>query len=142
MALRLCLLRRLTFSIRGAVRRLRAPTVGALDRCSGRGFTSPHPWVVASASLLCEVLEKMQAEPTPAVIFATAFDRCAIDAFEAHALDYLLKPIDDERLAQAMERVREHRDQAEASRHRDRLYTSSSNTGCPVNSLISIVGPG
>lgn len=68
-----------------------------------------------------EVLEQMQVEPMPAIIFATAFDRYAIDAFEAHALDYLLKPIDDERLAQAMERVREHRDQATATRHRDRL---------------------
>ena len=68
-----------------------------------------------------EVLERMQAEPMPAVVFATAFDRYAIDAFEAHALDYLLKPIDDTRLGQALERVREQRDQSTATRHRDRL---------------------
>lgn len=41
----------------------------------------------------------------PIVVFATAYDRFAVDAFEAHALDYLLKPFDDARLAQALERA-------------------------------------
>lgn len=41
----------------------------------------------------------------PVVVFVTAFETYAIDAFELHALDYLLKPFDDERLAQCVARV-------------------------------------
>jgi two-component system LytT family response regulator len=43
----------------------------------------------------------------PAVIFVTAYDKYAIKAFEVHALDYLLKPFDLERLRSALNRVRE-----------------------------------
>ena len=43
----------------------------------------------------------------PAVIFVTAHDQFALRAFEAHALDYLLKPFDDERFGAALERARE-----------------------------------
>ena len=42
----------------------------------------------------------------PAVIFVTAFDRYALRAFEVHALDFLLKPVTAEKLAQALERAR------------------------------------
>jgi two-component system LytT family response regulator len=41
----------------------------------------------------------------PLIIFVTAYNTHAVDAFEVHALDYLLKPIDDRRLAQAIERA-------------------------------------
>ncbi len=44
--------------------------------------------------------------PRPHVIFCTAFDQHAVDAFELHAVDYLLKPISRVRLAKALERVR------------------------------------
>ena len=44
--------------------------------------------------------------PPPAVIFLTAHDRFAIRAFEAAALDYLLKPFDEERFARALNRAR------------------------------------
>jgi two-component system LytT family response regulator len=42
----------------------------------------------------------------PAVIFVTAFDQFAIQAFEVHALDYLLKPFDRERFQKALARAR------------------------------------
>ena len=42
----------------------------------------------------------------PAVIFVTAYDRYALRAFEVHALDYLLKPFDDERFGKAVQRAR------------------------------------
>jgi two-component system LytT family response regulator len=46
------------------------------------------------------------ADPAPAVVFVTAFDQYAIPAFDAAALDYLLKPVEPERLAKALERIR------------------------------------
>jgi two-component system, LytTR family, response regulator len=53
-----------------------------------------------------QVLEAVPAENRPVVIFTTAFDQYAIRAFEEHALDYLLKPFDQERLHSAVERAR------------------------------------
>jgi DNA-binding LytR/AlgR family response regulator len=53
-----------------------------------------------------EALRALPPEATlPLVIFATAFDQYALDAFEANAVSYLLKPINRERLAQAIERA-------------------------------------
>jgi two-component system response regulator AlgR len=45
-------------------------------------------------------------EPRPAVVFCTAFDAHALSAFDAQAIDYLVKPVRPERLAAALERVR------------------------------------
>jgi two-component system, LytTR family, response regulator len=53
-----------------------------------------------------EVLDKIPAEEMPVVIFISAFDQYAIRAFEANALDYLLKPFDQERLHNALERAK------------------------------------
>jgi two-component system, LytTR family, response regulator len=54
-----------------------------------------------------EVLQALPREiATPFVIFATGYDQHALAAFEANALAYLLKPVEPERLAQAVERAR------------------------------------
>jgi two-component system LytT family response regulator len=53
-----------------------------------------------------EVLAAAAGERTPAVIFVTAFDQFAVRAFEAQALDYLLKPFRRERLQASLQRVR------------------------------------
>ncbi len=53
-----------------------------------------------------DVLARLPQDSLPVVVFVTAFDRYAIDAFEARALDYLLKPVEDARLEQALARVR------------------------------------
>ena len=45
-------------------------------------------------------------DPRPAVVFCTAYDAHALSAFEAEAIDYLVKPVRAERLAAALERVR------------------------------------
>ena len=52
------------------------------------------------------VLASVDPENLPAVVFVTAFDRYALKAFEAHAVDYLMKPFSGERLHQAVERAR------------------------------------
>jgi len=53
-----------------------------------------------------QVLARIPHEDMPVVIFTTAYDQYAIRAFEEHALDYLLKPFDQERLHRALERTR------------------------------------
>lgn len=53
-----------------------------------------------------EVLQKLNGSAPQAVIFTTAHDQYAVQAFEVHAVDYLLKPFDRERLRLALERAR------------------------------------
>jgi two-component system LytT family response regulator len=52
------------------------------------------------------VIRQIGPDRMPLVVFVTAYDAHAVRAFEVHALDYLLKPIDDDRFARALERVR------------------------------------
>jgi two-component system LytT family response regulator len=52
------------------------------------------------------VIEALGADRMPTTLFVTAYDQYALKAFEAHALDYLLKPFDPERFQQALERAR------------------------------------
>jgi two-component system, LytTR family, response regulator len=53
------------------------------------------------------VLEMLGGDLPPAVIFVTAYDEYALRAFEAGALDYLLKPFDDARFRRALERAKD-----------------------------------
>jgi two-component system LytT family response regulator len=53
-----------------------------------------------------QVLSSIPADDMPLVVFTTAYDQYAIRAFEIHAVDYLLKPFDHERLHKAIERTR------------------------------------
>ena len=53
-----------------------------------------------------EVLETLDGEPLPAVVFVTAHDDYALRAFDIHALDFLLKPFDNGRFEKALERAR------------------------------------
>ena len=52
------------------------------------------------------VIDAIGADRMPVVIFVTAYDMHALRAFEAHAFDYLLKPIDDDRFASTIDRAR------------------------------------
>lgn len=63
-----------------------------------------------------ELLSSIEGK-SPEVIFTTAFDEYAIKAFEFNALDYLLKPIDTERLKETIHRIEENQAQPEASAH-------------------------
>lgn len=53
-----------------------------------------------------EVVKNLESDQLPTVIFVTAFDQYAVQAFELAALDYLMKPFDDERFEQALSRAR------------------------------------
>ena len=53
-----------------------------------------------------EVLAALAPEDVPATVFVTAYDQYALDAFEASAVDYLLKPFDRDRFARALTRAR------------------------------------
>jgi len=61
-----------------------------------------------------EVLREIGSKSMPAVIFVTAYDEFAVRAFDAHALDYLVKPLVESRFAEALERVRDRLRSAEA----------------------------
>jgi two-component system, LytTR family, response regulator len=70
-----------------------------------------------------EMLELL--EQTPAVIFTTAFDEYAIKAFEAHAIDYLLKPFNQERFDKAVSKWQEQKSANIETKTEDLLETAS-----------------
>jgi two-component system response regulator AlgR len=78
-----------------------------LDLCASR---QPHAVLLDIAMPGIDGLETARrlaaADPPTAVVFCTAYDAHALSAFEAAALDYLVKPVRPERLAAALERVR------------------------------------
>jgi two-component system LytT family response regulator len=68
-----------------------------------------------------DVISQLPTESMPLIVFVTAFDRYAIQAFEARAVDYLLKPVDEDRMADALSHIREQLAQRQAAGQRDRL---------------------
>ncbi len=68
-----------------------------------------------------DVLARLPHESLPMIIFVTAFDRYALDAFDAQAVDYLLKPINDVRFTTALHRVRSQWQQRNAMAQREQL---------------------
>src|SRR5215213_3513555 len=71
-------------------------------------------------------------QPSPAVIFITAFDQFAVAAFEVEAVDYLMKPVEPARLQRALDRGRDYLERREnrpaarpaASRHLQEFWAS------------------
>jgi two-component system LytT family response regulator len=85
------------------------------------------------------VLEALQAEGLPAVIFVTAYDRYAVRAFDLHAMDYLLKPFDRSRFRKALERVRaqaRNNELASATQHVQALLKDVYSRHRPVDRLM------
>jgi len=54
-----------------------------------------------------DVVQRIGVDQMPAVVFVTAYDEYAVQAFELNAIDYLLKPFDEERLLRSIARARE-----------------------------------
>lgn len=68
-----------------------------------------------------DVIAQLPRETMPMIVFATAYDQYAVRAFEAQAIDYLLKPIDDQRFAASLDHVREQIQTRSAVSQRDQL---------------------
>ena len=68
-----------------------------------------------------EMIQEIQSDILPMIIFVTAYDSFAVDAFEMHAIDYLLKPLENERLAESIEKAWQHKFQVGAVSEKQRL---------------------
>jgi two-component system LytT family response regulator len=78
-----------------------------------------------------ELVAQIPSESLPLVVFITAYDQYAVRAFEARAVDYLLKPIDDDRFYETLDKVRAHVRSRDAVQQRDRLVGLIAEiTGC------------
>jgi two-component system LytT family response regulator len=83
-----------------------------------------------------EVVQQLDVESMPVILFLTAYDEYAVKAFEVNALDYILKPIDEERLHHVLDKVRKNLSQRRALKQKRLLLELVSTiSGEPVNSL-------
>lgn len=93
-----------------------------------------------------DVLERLPQESMPMIVFVTAFDRYALNAFDAQALDYLLKPINDARFVQMLDRVRAWSQQRQALAQREQfmklLAATKGERAIDIGSLQTHMQPG
>ena len=68
-----------------------------------------------------DVVRELQADIMPMVIFCTAYQRYALDAFDLHAVDYLLKPVDEGRLQRAVSRARQRFESEDTAQNKSPL---------------------
>jgi two-component system, LytTR family, response regulator len=76
-----------------------------------------------------DVVKQIAAEHLPLIVFVTAYDEHALKAFDVHAFDYLLKPLNRDRLTEAITRVRA--DLARGAPDRDRVLDLVQGTRLP-----------
>ena len=69
-----------------------------------------------------DVIKKLPASKIPYVIFATAYDQYALKAFEVRAIDYILKPIDKDRLIDAIELAKDRLEQQKSSEISQKVF--------------------
>ena len=79
-----------------------------------------------------EVLKQIPLGQLPIVIFVTAYDQHALRAFEVNALDYLLKPFDDERFAMTMARVKTQFKQKRITEYNERVFSLMGSEYSPL----------
>ena len=84
------------------------------------------------------VLARVPPERWPLVIFLTAHEQHALRAFDAHALDYLLKPVDDDRFARALDRARQRLRECRASEALSRMGALLREHGEPAPPLAAV----
>lgn len=92
-----------------------------------------------------ELTQRLKPEEIPFIIFATAYDQHALEAFEVNAVDYILKPFDEERLQVTMEKVKRlvHAADPEPLRRILSLLEKPKKTKLPVeeNERIILLNP-
>lgn len=77
-----------------------------------------------------DVVRELQSDSMPLIVFVTAFDQYAVNAFEVHAVDYLLKPVEQPRLEEAVSRARSMAEALRAVDQKGRL----------MNLIVSMTG--
>ena len=85
-----------------------------------------------------EVIRRRSPERMPAVVFLTAFDQFAIKAFEAEALDYLVKPVTEARFAATIKRLERRLSSSSRSMARDERIVVTTSRGAAVLHLSEI----
>ena len=90
-----------------------------------------------------DVVREIGADEMPATIFVTAYDRYALQAFDLAAVDYLVKPFDDERFEQAFRRARRHVELEEMGELRERLLAVlDGGSRAPASTAVPGAGDG
>ncbi len=91
-----------------------------------------------------DVVKRLQQDNMPAIVFVTAYDAFAVDAFTANAVDYLLKPVEDDRLENTITKVTEHVSRKEAAMEKQRLLDIviklTGKSSSAINQLLQSVG--
>ena len=83
-----------------------------------------------------DVVQQLELDSMPIILFLTAYDEYAVRAFEVNALDYILKPIDEERLLQVLEKVRTNLSQKRALKQKSKILKLVSDiSGHPISSF-------
>jgi len=85
-----------------------------------------------------EVLAKSHPESLPFIIFVTAFDQYALKAFDVHAVDYLLKPYDDERFTLALEHAKAQIKVKQDARLHQKIQKIFDEHNRPVSGVIEV----
>lgn len=90
-----------------------------------------------------DVVRELQADNLPLIVFVTAFDQYAVNAFEVHAVDYVLKPVEQERLQTAIDKARAQLEQQRASDRKEQLLDLIMNlTGKSESAIDELVEAG
>lgn len=90
-----------------------------------------------------DVIAQLQSDNIPMIIFVTAYNEYAVDAFKVHAVDYVLKPLEEERLVEAVGRAAQHRAREDSSRSKEKLVEMMMGmTGASANSIEAMADTG